>query len=68
MARIKVVTEYDLVCSNCFQPIEYMMHDNHEPPQVAVAFCPHCVKGQIKSAIESERRRIHKIIQDSENA
>jgi hypothetical protein len=35
---------------------------------VAVAFCPHCVEGQIKRAIESERKRIHKILQDSENA
>ena len=68
MAKIKVVVEYDLVCSNCFLPIDCIEHDSHDPPQIAVGYCSHCVEEKIKSAIESERRRIHKIIQDSENA
>lgn len=66
MNRIKI--ECDIVCSNCFLPIGCVEHDGHNPMQIAVGFCNACVEEKIKSAIEAERRRIHKILQDSENA
>lgn len=64
MAKITLAIEYELVCPNCYRPLDFIIHDSPKPPQLAVSFCASCVEEMVKAGIEMERKMMMNMLNE----